>query len=434
MDLIDKLLSLPWPFLQHWGYWIIFVSAMLEAVPLIGTIIPGHTIILVGGLLAQQHILDVGNVMIISTLGAVFGDLSGYLIGKKYGYQSLARFGKHFFFKPEHLEKAKLLVQKNPGKTLVIGRFSPVTRALAPFVAGTSDVKFLTFLFFNIIGSAIWAVSTVMIGYIFGASYEVISKIIGRFIFIGIFLIILAILGYRFINKKEHIFEKYHLHTFGISLAFLIIFFRMVDAINDNDWITRLDVTIHDYIINWWSTHLIFTQTMIYIGYLTKPSILITASFFLLLFLLYKKKWYHSILLTLSIGGGFIIELVVKNLTERLRPLPQLIEVTGFSFPSAHATMTTIICLLIIYSFRDYIESKTRRWLLVIINIIIMIVVAFSRVYLGVHWLSDVVAGISLGIVWVTMMILLIRLAIYSLESGFIAKIKKLILKSAERY
>ena len=161
MDLIDRLINLPVAFLNHWGYWIVFLAAMLEAIPFVGAIVPGHTIIVAGGLLAQQGILALSDVLILAALGAIVGDLGGYLIGRKYGYQSLARFGRyfgrHFYFKPEQLEKAKRLVQENPGKTLVIGRFSPVTRALAPFAAGSSDVKFSTFIFFNIIGSSIWA-------------------------------------------------------------------------------------------------------------------------------------------------------------------------------------------------------------------------------------------------------------------------------------
>ncbi len=438
MDLIDRLINLPVAFLNHWGYWIVFLAAMLEAIPFVGAIVPGHTIIVAGGLLAQQGILALSDVLILAALGAIVGDLGGYLIGRKYGYQSLARFGRyfgrHFYFKPEQLEKAKRLVQENPGKTLVIGRFSPVTRALAPFAAGSSDVKFSTFIFFNILGSSIWAAASVMIGYIFGAGYDAISKIIGRFIFIGIFLIILAILGYRFINKKEYIFEKYHLHTFAISLSFLFIFSRMLDAVNDNDWLTGLDVLVHNYIQSWWPLPPAFTGRMIDLSYLTRPAILIAISFFLLLFLLYKKRWYHSILLGLSLSGGFVLVSLIKIITERLRPATSLIASSGFSFPSAHATLTTIICLLIIYSFRDQIEYRSRRWLLAIINIIIILTVAFNRVYLGAHWLSDVLGGISLGVVLVTMFILLIRLIIYTFESGIVAKIKGIILKSAKRY
>lgn len=169
MSIITSILNLPFPILHHWGYWVIMLGSFLEALPLIGTIVPGHTLVIFGGFLARFRVLDIGDVMWTSSLAAILGDLVGYEFGRRYGYKFLTRWGKYLFFKSEQIEKTRQLVQNHPGKTLIIGRFNLITRALAPFLAGTSHVPFFRFLFYNVVGGVSWAVSSVLIGYVFGA-------------------------------------------------------------------------------------------------------------------------------------------------------------------------------------------------------------------------------------------------------------------------
>ena len=211
MSIVDKILSLPFPVLNHWGYWIILFAAMLEASPFFGLLIPGQLIVIIGGFFVKLGILDIWDTILVVSLGAILGDLMGYLLGRKYGYSFITRYGKYFFFKREYFEKTKKLMKHHVGKTLIIGRFNSLTRAFAPFVAGSSEIPFIKFLTYNIIGGISWAVSFVMIGYIFGKGYEIAAQYIGKFIFIAIVLSVIIIYLYRFINKRKHIFSKYHL-------------------------------------------------------------------------------------------------------------------------------------------------------------------------------------------------------------------------------
>ena len=208
MKIVDKILNLPIPVLNHWGYWIILLSAILEASPIFGLFVPGQTIVIIGGFFAKIGVLDIGDVILFSTVGAIIGDLIGYLLGKKYGYSFISKYGKYFFFKKDNYEKTKVLMHKHTGKTLIIGRFHSLTRAFAPFIAGTTNVSFLKFMTYNIIGGISWAISFVLIGFMFGKSYEFGSKYIGRFIFAAIVLSILIIYGYQFIKKRKHVFTK----------------------------------------------------------------------------------------------------------------------------------------------------------------------------------------------------------------------------------
>ncbi len=205
MSIADKILRIPFPVLNHWGYWIVLLFAMLEAMPLVGLFVPGMSVVIVGGFLAKLGILDIGDVIFFAAVGAILGDLVGYFIGKTYGYAFLSKYGKYFFFKKEYFWKTKKLMNRHTGKTLVIGRFNSLTRSFAPFVAGSTDVPFPKFFIYNVVGGISWATTFVLVGYLFGKSYEIATRHIGKFLFVVIVVIGIIVYLYRFMNRK-HIF------------------------------------------------------------------------------------------------------------------------------------------------------------------------------------------------------------------------------------
>jgi undecaprenyl-diphosphatase len=109
------------------------------------------------------------------------------------------------------------------------------------------------------------------------------------------------------------------------------------------------------------------------------------------------------------LGGGYLFTLIVKNIVARIRPENAFLTVSGYSFPSGHAVASTVFFTLLIYFFIIKVRSMVFREILVVICVLSIILTSFSRVYLGVHWLSDVLAGIGLGLFWVTSMILLVK-------------------------
>jgi len=143
----DFLLNLPLPLIDHWGYIIIFIAAMAETLPIVGTFVPGHTIIILGGFLAKLGMLRLEAVIVVSSFGVVIGDLLAYYIGRKFGYDFVIRYGKYFFLNEEKYQKTKDLVSEHTGKALIIGRFNLFTRALAPFLAGIYRINFLNLFF-----------------------------------------------------------------------------------------------------------------------------------------------------------------------------------------------------------------------------------------------------------------------------------------------
>ena len=116
-----------------------------------------------------------------------------------------------------------------------------------------------------------------------------------------------------------------------------------------------------------------------------------------LVFLFYKKKFNYIFISIFSIFSGLVLEKIIKFLIKSPRPSNALISVSGFSFPSGHALISTIFFFLIWYSFKKDIKSKFLYKSFLIINIILWSLVCLSRVYLRVHWFSDILGGIFLG-------------------------------------
>lgn len=407
MSIIDKLVNLLLPALNHWGYWIVLFAAMLESLPLFGLFFPGQLIVVIGGFFVKLGVLDLGDTILIAATGAIIGDLIGYILGKRYGYAFITRYGKYFFFKKEYFEKTKKLMENHAGKTLVIGRFNSLTRAFAPFVAGSSNVSLLKFLIYNFIGGISWAISFVMIGYIFGRSYEIVSKYIGRFIFIALVASIIIIYLYRFVNKRKRVFTKHYLQILTLNIASLYLFSKMIEDVVDGEFITKVDVWINAKMALLWNP--ILNKAMIVITNIVSPSSLFVLSLILFGLLVYKKKWYCSFLLLFSMVGGVVFELLTKPIIHRTRPENALIEVSGYSFPSGHATMAIIFFSLLLYSFKDDIKNKALKYIFISGNIILFLIIGLSRVYLNVHWFSDILAGFSLGLFLLTLLMLVFR-------------------------
>ena len=208
MTLIDRLLDLPFPVLNHWGYWFILIMATLEASPIFSILIPGQLIIIIGGFLAKLGILNLYETIFVAASGAILGDLIGYSIGRRYGYSFITRYGKYFFFKKKHFEKTKRLMNHHTGKTLIIGRFNSLTRAFAPFVAGSTEVPFFRFIVYNMIGGISWAACYVIIGYVFGRGYEVASRYVEEFVFFIFIAMIIIIYLYRFVKKRKQVISE----------------------------------------------------------------------------------------------------------------------------------------------------------------------------------------------------------------------------------
>lgn len=208
MDLIAFFESIPAGYMDPWSYVFIFIIAFLESTPLFGFFIPGPTTIVIAGFLARLGLLHAWMLIIAASLGSILGDMCGYLIGRKYGYSFLISYGRFFFFKKEYYFSIKELMTEHAGKAIVIGRFNALTRAIAPFVAGSSEIKFGRFMTYNVIAGTAWSACFVLLGVLFGHSYTIAVKYLGRAFIVLLLWLILAFVMYSFFYKKKKLVKE----------------------------------------------------------------------------------------------------------------------------------------------------------------------------------------------------------------------------------
>src|ERR671932_2768984 len=170
---MERVLSL----IEHYGYLVVFFGVMLEST---GVPLPGETILLASGLLAQQGHIDVGDTIVFGILGAVVGDQIGYWVGREGGRPFILRWGRYFFITPERLGRAEAFFTRHGGKAVFLARFFSGLRGFGALVAGISQMRWMTFLIYNALGGAVWATAVVLLGYFLGSSLALVERWLGR--------------------------------------------------------------------------------------------------------------------------------------------------------------------------------------------------------------------------------------------------------------
>ncbi|MBS3107395.1 phosphatase PAP2 family protein [Candidatus Woesearchaeota archaeon] len=125
--------------------------------------------------------------------------------------------------------------------------------------------------------------------------------------------------------------------------------------------------------------------------------------------LIFRRKWYHSILLFFGMSGSVILELLTKFIVQRARPENNLIEVSNHSFFSGHAEVSLVFFTIIFLSFNNEIKNKIWKNIFMAFCILMPLLIGFSRLYLSVHWFSDIIAGYIIGIIWIIFLILILN-------------------------
>ena len=178
-------------------------------------------------------------------------------------------------------------------------------------------------------------------------------------------------------------------------IAFIFII-RRVFYLHNNQFDYR--------VFNYLSTHVSKThnQTMLFFTFLGTHKFLIPANLILIAYHLFikKHKWYSIKIPAIALSSlGLMFGL--KFLFDRPRPdIPLLFEAKGLSFPSGHALMSVTFYGLLIYIIFKRTKNKQLKWSLITLLLLLILIIGFSRVYLRVHYASDVVAGYCVGLLW----------------------------------
>lgn len=145
-----------------------------------------------------------------------------------------------------------------------------------------------------------------------------------------------------------------------------------------------------------------FTTIAVVIAYIFDTTSLTIISFSLAVYLFYRKYGKYSVLLLAAMGGDALIVSIAKTVVHSARPLNGLVYDTSFSFPSGHTTASIVFCGLLTYLAWQHWKSTKVKTVSITISITIASIVAFDRIYLNVHWFSDVLGGCLLGLFWLS--------------------------------
>lgn len=139
------------------------------------------------------------------------------------------------------------------------------------------------------------------------------------------------------------------------------------------------------------------------ISFLGNHRFLIPANLILIAYFLFKKNYWWAIRTAAVALSSLGIMSLLKNLIQRVRPpMPIVNGITNYGFPSGHAFMSIAFYGLLIVIAVRFISNKTQRWVIISFLVILILLIGFSRIYLRVHYTTDVIAGWSVGILWMT--------------------------------
>ena len=190
------------------------------------------------------------------------------------------------------------------------------------------------------------------------------------------------------------IFALLTIFTFAL-IAFIIIA-RMVFAGKTQNFDNRALIFISGYVTN------INTDVMQSFTFLGTHTFLIPANLLLTAWFLFikKRRWYSVKIPSVALSS-LLLMLILKMIFHRVRPMNPLLQVAkGFSFPSGHALMSVTFYGLLILLVWQNIKQPWLKWTLSVFLILLILAIGLSRIYLRVHYASDVLAGFSVGLVW----------------------------------
>lgn len=192
---------------QTWTYLILFLIIFVETGVVVMPFLPGDSLLFAAGMLAAQpNDLNIVIMIVLLLIAAITGDSLNYSIGKNFGMRitKFKLFGRQMVT-DEQIAKTHSFYEKYGSKTIVIARFVPIVRTLAPFVGGIGRMKYSTFITYNVVGAILWVVGITLAGYFLGnipIIRDNFSKVVLIIIFLSVLPIVFEVVKERFNRNK----------------------------------------------------------------------------------------------------------------------------------------------------------------------------------------------------------------------------------------
>jgi membrane protein DedA with SNARE-associated domain/membrane-associated phospholipid phosphatase len=427
---IEQVLEDLASWLGAWTYLLVGLLAFLETGAFVGLIFPGETAVILGGAVAGQ-----GETSIVITIAIVWfcawaGDTTSFFIGRRLGRDFILKHGSKVLITHERFEQVEGFFQRHGGKTILVGRFIGLVRALAPFIAGSSHMAYRAFVPYSVLGTGLWAATFSLLGYLLANSLDKATEIAGTGALIFgslVALIVGAFVISRYLRKPENRarlaqrlesipvvrrfvpqlrFAWNRLTPGGLGLElttilavlsvslFVLIGYALI--VTDDAGPTPGDAEAIDVVRSLrteWLTDVAKVVTALGSWAVVAPLAAIAG-----VVLGARRRWPELAVLVAAMAIVALAVPGIKEIVERPRPAGGLVGASGESYPSghaAHAVFYAWLALTVAVRVRPGWRYGTA---LIAGGLVLTAIVGLSRVYLGVHYLSDVSGGWALGV------------------------------------
>lgn len=423
------------------AYGTIFLISLFESLALVGLIVPGTVIMFGVGAIVATGSLGLIPVLLLAAAGAIAGDGISYWLG--HHYQEELRKVWPFSRYPTMLQNGEAFFHRHGGKSVLFGRFFGPVRPVIPVVAGMLGMGPVHFSVVNVLSAMGWAFAYILPGLFFGTSLAVAGAVSTRLAILLLFILAISWgllwLLRRLVILIEHsgpgriaalktwgvgdthdrgvmqpvkrlvayLFRRQHGDEvfFGaLVLAFFLAGWGFLGVLQDvlaKDPLVLADQSVYQLFESLrtpWGDRIFVALTELGDSFVN-----ICLSCLILLVLLAKRCYRTAGFWVVAALGGIAGVLLLKWMIHLPRPAALYHGASAYGFPSGHTTMSVILYgFLAIILVRDL--SSTRRWGIVSAAMLLAFIIAISRLYLGAHWLSDVLGGFFIGICWTALL------------------------------
>jgi len=423
--------------LGAWTYLLVAVFAFLETGAFVGLVAPGETVVVLAGAVAGQGETSVLLTIALAWLGAFCGDTASFFLGVKLGRGFIVRNGPRFGISAERFAQVEAYFDAHGGKTILIGRFIGLVRVLAPFIAGASGMRYRVMLPYSVLGTGLWATFFTLLGYFASQNLDEVVSVAERgFLYFALIvaLIVGVIVAVRFLRSPQNrsrlvaemdrrrylrpllrfgrrvapqarfVWQRLTPGGLGLELtaplaalavgSFVFISYAVV--LGENPAPTGADMTAADLAADLQTDWLTSLEKLV--TAFGTPVALVVVS--VIAGLGFAIRGHRAELWILISAAALLLIAVpeLKDAVGRPRPPDGLVEAGGFSYPSGHAAYSVVYSWLATAFTARLRPGWSGGTTLLVVGLLITAAIGLSRVYLGVHYLSDVSGGWGLGV------------------------------------
>jgi undecaprenyl-diphosphatase len=414
---------------------VIFAAALLESLAVIGTVVPGSTIVFVGGVLVGLKAIDPWLAFGVAILGAIAGDAASFELGRHYR-EEIRRIWP-LRTHPGVLVRGQMYFERNGGKSVFLGRFLGPVRAIVPVIAGMASMPPWHFFAMNALSAVGWACAHMLPGVLFGASLQVAGAVSSRLALVIALLVAVVWLVAHLIRLTVHYGEPIALGlrsaivrraragrgavaravlaltdpsrresmTLLVSALVLVaaawVFLAVVHGAVIGDPLIDLDRPIYETLQaarTRYGDLVMIAISELGGAYVMAPVVLVVSIWLVVTRRLQTLRYWLS-----AVAFAAVAVLVLRYALGPLKLAAAYRGVDTQSLPSGDATISmTVFGFLASLLGRG--KARWQKGMIALPATLAILAIAFSRLYLGAYWFSDIVASLALGLAWVALL------------------------------